>query len=171
MAERGNVACAPKRLARDDIRSRPAPRSDRLNHVFPGEQGTMPHDPTRSLIDRHLAAWRDMDIEGVMSDWTDDGLIVSTSGIYTGSAKISEFYRAAFARREAAERPEILALKTLDVQNGVAMCEWRGGLPEYARGLVIVRDGRKTAHTFGAKPYFEAWNDAGAAGSVAIVVG
>lgn len=129
------------------------------------------HNPTRALIDRHLAAWRDRDIEGVMSDWADDGLIVSTSGIYTGSARRFEFYRDAFARRNSREQPGALTLGMLHVHDGVAMCEWHGGLPDYARGLVIVRDGRKVAHTFGAKPHFEAWGDARETTPAAITVG
>ncbi|WP_418122832.1 nuclear transport factor 2 family protein [Chryseobacterium sp. PTM-20240506] len=43
-------------------------------------------EETTNALNRHLDAWRSGDIDKVMEDWSDDGVLINSSGIVVGKS-------------------------------------------------------------------------------------
>ncbi|UGT44249.1 nuclear transport factor 2 family protein [Nocardia yamanashiensis] len=111
----------------------------------------MSTDETRAVLERHLKAWRAGDIDAVMADWAEDGVLVNAAGIFAGKDAIRPFYSEVFGTYFPDDVRAAVDLDHIKVEGDVAFCEWQGGIAEYACDTIIVRDGKKVAHTFAAK--------------------
>lgn len=111
----------------------------------------MTTEETRSVLDRHLTAWRAGDVDGVMELWAEDGVLINAAGILVGKDAIRPFYHEVFTKYFPDDVRQAADLSNTKVEGDVAFCEWEGGIAEYAADTIIVRGGKKVAHTFSAK--------------------
>ncbi|MCU1647343.1 MAG: hypothetical protein JWN03_7618 [Nocardia sp.] len=111
----------------------------------------MSTDETRTVPDHHLAAWRKGDIDAVMADWAEDGVLVNAAGDFVGKDAIRPFYHDVFGKYFPDDVRAAVDLSNIKVEGDVAFCEWTGGIAEYAADTIIVQGGKKVAHTFSAK--------------------
>ena len=111
----------------------------------------MSTDETRAVSERHMAAWRKGDVDAIMADWSDDGVMVNGAGIFVGKDAIREFYGEVFTKYFPDDVRQSITLGELSVEGPAAFTEWQGGIAEYASDTIIVENGKKIVHTFAAK--------------------
>lgn len=110
----------------------------------------MTTEEARAVLERHLKAWHAGDVDGVMADWAEDGVLINGAGIFVGKEAIRGFYPAVFEQYYPADVRESVDLSNVKVEGDVAFCEWSGGIPKYAADTIVVRGGKKVVHSFAA---------------------
>ncbi|MDC8107142.1 nuclear transport factor 2 family protein [Chryseobacterium sp. B21-037] len=105
---------------------------------------------TSKVLNRHLNAWREGNIDKVMADWSDNGILINSSGIFIGKPAIREIYKKVFTEYFPDDIRAMVDLSKSQIQGEIAFTEWKGGIAKYAADVIIVRNGKKVAHTFSA---------------------
>ncbi|MDC8107143.1 nuclear transport factor 2 family protein [Chryseobacterium sp. PTM-20240506] len=105
---------------------------------------------TTEVLNRHLDAWREGNIDKVMADWSDDGVLINSSGIVIGKLAIREVYKKVFTEYFPDDVRATVDFSKQKIHGEIAFTEWEGGIAKYASDTIIVRDGKKVAHVFAA---------------------
>jgi len=105
---------------------------------------------TEATLNHHIQAAVAGDLDGILSDYTEDSVIYSQSGPARGLAGIREFF-GEFLKNKPPGFPEDVEMLRQDVEGEVAYIVWKCGdaLP-LATDTLLVRDGKIKAQTFTA---------------------
>ena len=105
---------------------------------------------TNAVLDNHLASAQRGDLEGVMSDFSEDSVLFLPQGPVRGIAGLRAFYKELLTRPPSGF-PEAFELLRRDVDGEVAYIVWKAepGV-RLATDTFIVRGGKIMVQTFAA---------------------
>ncbi|HET7323642.1 MAG TPA: nuclear transport factor 2 family protein [Halococcus sp.] len=108
---------------------------------------------TDEILDHHLTAFGEQDIDGTMEDYTDDSVVITQSGTYRGLDAISEWFEDELFTEFA--KPDVsFSLDERTVEDEYAYIVWHAETPdneyEFATDTFVIRDGNIVAQTLGA---------------------
>ena len=105
---------------------------------------------TNSVLDNHLAAAQRGDLEGVLSDYSEDSVLFLPQGPARGIAELRQFFTA-FLSKPPSGFPKAFELLRRDVDGEVAYIVWKAepGV-QLATDTFLVRDGKILVQTFAA---------------------
>ena len=105
---------------------------------------------TDAVLDNHLAAAQRGDLEGVLSDFSEDSVLFLPQGPVRGMAGLHEFYKA-FLTKPPPGFPKAFELLRRDVDGEIAYIVWKAepGV-KLATDTFLVRDGKIMVQTFAA---------------------
>ncbi|MFO0626202.1 MAG: nuclear transport factor 2 family protein [Polyangiales bacterium] len=99
---------------------------------------------TEALLDAHLRRFAAGDLEGILSEYADDAVLISADGVLRGPAAIRPLFVAMFD--EFSQPGVTFALQARRVEGDCAYIAWRAETPQrsYTLGAdtFVVRDGR-----------------------------
>jgi uncharacterized protein (TIGR02246 family) len=109
---------------------------------------------TKAVVEHHLAALSNGDLEGVLQDFTDDSVLLTADGTFKGREALRAFFAAALA---GIFKPGTytFTMDVVRVEGEVAYIVWRASCAgaEIVLGTdtFVVRDGKISTQTFAAK--------------------
>lgn len=107
---------------------------------------------TESVLNHHLEAFVDGDIEELMDDYADDAVFVSEGTTLRGRDEIRELFEGMLA--EFSDPSVSFTLDEQTVVDGYAYIRWHAETPdneyEFASDTLVVRDGEIVAQTLAA---------------------
>ena len=105
---------------------------------------------TDAVLDNHLAAAQRGDLEGVLTDFSEDSVLFLPQGPVRGIAELREFYKA-FLTKPPSGFPKVFELLRRDVEGEVAYIVWKAepGV-RLATDTFLVRDRKIAVQTFAA---------------------
>lgn len=105
---------------------------------------------TNAVLDNHLAAAQRGDVEGVMSDYSEESVLYLPQGPIRGIAELREFFET-FLGSPPSGFPRAFELLRRDVDGEVAYIVWKAepGI-RLATDTFVVRDGKIRVQTFAA---------------------
>ncbi|PSQ07363.1 nuclear transport factor 2 family protein [Halobacteriales archaeon QS_6_71_20] len=114
---------------------------------------TSPSGTTESVLDHHLDAFADRDIEETLADYDDDSVVVTnTDGSFHGLEEIRALFEGLFA--EFGQSDVDFELDRTETEGDVAYIVWHAETPdnsyEFATDTFVVRDGTIRTQTLGA---------------------
>lgn len=108
---------------------------------------------TADVLEYHMAAVGEQDIEGFLQHYTDESLIVSNMGTYRGVGELRAFAEQMF--EEFAQDGVELTYDTQEVVGDIAFMTWHGETPEnvyeFGTDTFVIRDGVIECQTFAMK--------------------
>jgi hypothetical protein len=108
---------------------------------------------TQAVLDHHLQQLASANLDGLMSDYTDDSTLVMADAAYRGRDEIRGFF--AQAVEMFAQPGAELVLRQTRVDGDTAIIVWDGDTPQvrvdFATDSFIIRDGKILVQTFAAK--------------------
>ena len=78
---------------------------------------------TQEVIDHHLSAFLDADLNEIMKDFTEDSELLTPDGALKGLNSISSFFGEAF---KIMPKGSTLEMKQMIVKDGIAYLAWTG---------------------------------------------
>lgn len=108
---------------------------------------------TADVVDHHMTAFGEQDMEGFLMHYTDDSYIVSNMGTYRGLDDLEAFAEQMFEEfsRDGVE----LIYDSQTVVGDIAYTTWHGETPdnvyEFGTDTFVVRDGVIECQTFAMK--------------------
>ena len=113
-----------------------------------GEQ--ISEDQTKEVLDHHWVAFKANDLEETMKDYTDESVLITPNGVYSGLGEIRQNFINAFKAF-----PKDSTTFTLDksvVVKDVGYILWRSRTPtfnlSYATDTFIIREGKIVRQTY-----------------------
>jgi ketosteroid isomerase-like protein len=105
---------------------------------------------TNAVLDNHLAAAQRGDLEGVISDFSEDSVLFLPQGPVRGIEELREFYKS-FLMKPPSGFPKSFELLRRDVEGEVANIVWKAdpGV-QLATDTFLVRDRKIVVQTFAA---------------------
>jgi ketosteroid isomerase-like protein len=105
---------------------------------------------TNAVLDNHLATAQRGDLEGVLSDYSEDSVLFLPQGPVRGIAELREFFRE-FLAKPPSGFPKAFELIRRDVDGEVAYIVWKAepGV-RLATDTFLVRNGKILVQTFAA---------------------
>jgi len=107
---------------------------------------------TESVLDHHLAMFGERDLDGILSDYAEDAILVTQDGVLRGHDEIRGLYEDLFPEFAADEATFSLDHQTVDGE--YAYIVWHAETPEtvyeFASDTFVVRDGEIVAQTLAA---------------------
>src|SRR3954464_6079561 len=111
-------------------------------------------DDTRTVVDRHLAAFGAGDVEASLKDYSDDAVFVRPDGAYTGHDALRAMFTELFSGLFKPGTYE-MGLDGMQVAGPAALMVWHADCAAVtvsgAVDTFVVRDGKIIAHTFAGK--------------------
>ena len=109
---------------------------------------------TQEIVERHLAAFGEGDVEATMADYADDAVMISPNGVRRGAAEIREAFEAFFSGLFAPGTYDFtLDLATYEGETGYIV--WHAECTPvniaYASDTFVVRDGKIVTQTVALK--------------------
>lgn len=108
---------------------------------------------TKEVLDHHLTAFGNADLEGVLSDYTEDAVLFTPNGPLKSQAERKPMFEAFF--EEFAKPGTSFALKHESVVGDYAYMIWTADTPDnlydVMSDMFVVRNGKIVAHCFGGK--------------------
>ena len=109
---------------------------------------------TEDVLDHHLEAFGEQDIDATMEDYTDDAVVITHGEVHRGRDEISDWFETQlFTEFEQADVTFTLTEKT--VEGEYAYITWEADTPdndyEFATDTFVIRDGKIVAQTLGVK--------------------
>ena len=108
---------------------------------------------TQQILDHHLEAFGEGDLEGILEDYTDSSLLFTPDGILRGPSEMRPLFEALFA--EFAKPGASFDMKKQSVEGETAYIVWTAetadNVYELATDTFTVRDGKIVAQSFAAK--------------------
>lgn len=109
---------------------------------------------TNAVFEHHLAALGKGDVEEILSDYTDDSVLLTADGTFKGRAALRGYFSAAVA---GLFTPGTYAftMGVVWIEGEVAYCVWQaccvGAEIVMGTDTFVVRDGKIATQTFAAK--------------------
>jgi len=107
---------------------------------------------TESVLEHHLAAFGDQDMEEILADYTEASVVVTDTDTYHGLEEIATLFEAFFAEFS---QPHEFEMDAQTVEGDVAHIVWHADTVEqayeHAVDTFVVRDGVIETQTFAAK--------------------
>jgi ketosteroid isomerase-like protein len=111
------------------------------------EKGTK---ETNSVLDNHISAAQRGDLEGVLSDYSEDSVLYLPQGPVRGIAELREFFRG-FLTKPPSGFPKAFELVRRDVDGEIAYIVWKAEPGVHlATDTFLVRNGKIMVQTFAA---------------------
>jgi len=111
-------------------------------------------DTTRQVFEHHLNAFSAGDLDGILSDYTDDAVVISPDGALKGRQAIRGFFEAVLASLFKPGTYQI-TMDTLHVVDDVVYIVWHANCASadivFAADTFLIRDGKIAVQTFAAK--------------------
>ena len=108
---------------------------------------------TQQILDHHLKAFGEGDLEGILEDYTDSSLLFTPDGILRGPSEMRPLFEALFA--EFAKPGASFDMKKQSGEGETAYIVWTAetadNVYELATDTFTVRDGKIVAQSFAAK--------------------
>jgi ketosteroid isomerase-like protein len=108
---------------------------------------------TRDLLDHHLLCFAAGDVEGTLTDYSDDSVILTPDGAIRGLQAIRGFFTGVYA--EFGQAGTTTTMRQMLVEGDCGFVCWDAETPDHsyeaASDTLLVRDGRITVQTFCAK--------------------
>ncbi|WP_255151057.1 nuclear transport factor 2 family protein [Halorarius halobius] len=108
---------------------------------------------TDDVLDHHLTAFGDRDLPELMTDYTEESVVITPTGTYRGRDDIETLFEGMLAEFDGTEAS--LDVDERTVADETAHIVWHGETPEtvyeYAVDTFVVRDGVIETQTFAAK--------------------
>jgi len=104
----------------------------------------------RQQVTHHVSAFRDNDLDGVMSDYTDESVLITADATYAGRTQIREFFAGLIPQFPKHGTP--FELDKLIIHQGVAFIVWHADTPTLQVPLgsdtFVFKDGKIHRQTF-----------------------
>jgi predicted SnoaL-like aldol condensation-catalyzing enzyme len=114
-----------------------------MKNVTAGSEFTL-NDASRSIVMNHLNSFIDQQLEGVLSDYTEESVLITQDASYTGPEEIRGFFTGLMAYFPN-EAPGV-KLDKLIVNNDLVFIVWHATTPslevKLGTGTFIIRDGK-----------------------------
>ena len=111
-------------------------------------------DPTRQVLEHHLDALGAGDLEGVVSDYTDDSIVIGPDGALKGRQAIRGLFEAAMTSLFT-PGTYVMTMDSVHVADDVAYIVWHASCASadivFAVDTFLIRDGKIAVQTFAAK--------------------
>lgn len=106
---------------------------------------------TESVLDHHLEMIDQLDLDGVMSDYAEDAVLITEEETYRGHEEIREMFDSLLGEFEELM---MFSLETRKVEDECAYIVWEAETAEteyeYASDTFIIRDGEIVIQTLAA---------------------
>ena len=107
-------------------------------------------DSSRTVLLRHLSAFQDNNLEAVISDYTDESVLITPDAVYKGPEEIQTLVEALIA--QFPKHQSSFELDTLVVDDDLVYIIWHGKTPvldiPFATDTFIIRNGKIHQQTF-----------------------
>jgi len=114
------------------------------------EEAVIVSDASRSVLLRHLRSFQDNNLEGIMSDYTDESVLVTQDAVFKGPDEIKAFFTGLIA--EFPKQNSSFELDKVTVNGELVYIVWHGKTPSlnipFATDTFIIRDGKISQQTF-----------------------
>jgi hypothetical protein len=114
----------------------------------PGSAATA--DDTRTLLTHHLSSFQDNDLEAVVSDYTDESVLLTPDATYTGRKEIRGFFSRLIP--QFPKQGTRFELDKMIVNEGLGYIVWHATTPTLkvplASDTFLVKDGKIHRQTF-----------------------
>jgi ketosteroid isomerase-like protein len=111
-------------------------------------------EPTRQILEHHLSALGAGNLDGILSDYADDAILISADGALRGTQAIRGFFEGALASLFKPGTYEF-TMDTLHVADDVAYIVWHATCASadivFATDTFLIQKGKIAAQTFAAK--------------------
>jgi len=111
-------------------------------------------DTTRQVLEHHLAAFGVGDLEGILSDYADDSIMISPDGPLKGRAAIRGFFEGVLASLFKPGTYQF-TMDTLHVVEDVAYLVWHAHCEGvdivFASDTFLIRNGKIAVQTYAPK--------------------
>ena len=118
------------------------------NQVAPSSSSEV----SQKVLDHHLESFGQNDLEAVVSDYTEESIIITPDSTYKGLEQISSFFAGLFPSFPT-DSTEI-SMKSIFVENEVAYILWDCTTPTlevpFGTDTFIIEDGKIRIQTFAA---------------------
>jgi ketosteroid isomerase-like protein len=118
--------------------------------AIPNTKDTSQADSSRSLLIRHLSAFQDNNLEAVISDYTDESVLITPDAVYKGTGDIRTFFEALIA--QFPKHQSSFELDKLVVDDDLVYIIWHGKTPvldiPFATDTFIIKNGKIHQQTF-----------------------
>ena len=105
---------------------------------------------TKSVLDHHLRAVGDNDLEAIVSDYTEESIIMTPDSVYKGLDQIKAFFEALLPNFPA--EGTSLEMKRMSIENDLAYITWRTTTPTlkvpFGTDTFIIKNGKIKQQTF-----------------------
>ncbi|WP_205648704.1 nuclear transport factor 2 family protein [Acuticoccus kandeliae] len=109
--------------------------------------------PADAVLDRHLAAFADRDLDAIMADYSEDSVFITPEGILRGPDEIRPLFRMILDEFAAPEAR--LTIHARHVDGALAYTLWSAETPAHvyriATDTLVIRDDRILYQTFAAE--------------------
>ncbi|HEU5256532.1 MAG TPA: nuclear transport factor 2 family protein [Vicinamibacterales bacterium] len=109
---------------------------------------------TRQVFEHHLGAFAAGDLDGILSDYTDDAIVIGPDGALQGKQSIRGFFEAVLASLFKPGTYQ-LTMDTLHVLDDVVYIVWHAHCASaniaFAADTFLIRGGKIAVQTFAAK--------------------
>lgn len=113
-------------------------------------------DATRDIVLHHLASFQDNDLEAVLSDYTNESVLITQDATYTGPEEIKVFFAALMIHFP--KKTSDFELDKVVVSNELVYIAWHAHTPSLEVSLgtdtFIVREGKIIQQTFAGQLKF-----------------
>ena len=103
-----------------------------------------------SVLMHHLSSFQENDLESVMSDYTNESVLITADATYTGLKEISNFFTDLIPHFP--KQQSILEIKKMVVQDGLAFIVWQAKTPSlyvsFGSDTFFIKKGKIFQQTF-----------------------
>ncbi len=107
-------------------------------------------EKTQEVLDHHWETFKANDLDGVMADYTEESVLITPNGTYTGLNEIRQNFVNAFARFP--KDSTTLQLDKSVIQQDVGYIIWQGTAPKikvtFGTDTFIIQNGKIVRQTF-----------------------
>jgi hypothetical protein len=132
------------------VSSPPGSRANRINY---GKGEVMRMLSTSDVLDRHLKAFADRDLGGVLADYSTDAVLFAPTGPLKGPDAIKPLFQALVS--EFAKPGSSFTMQQRSIEGDHAYIVWTAETAdnsyEFATDTFVVRNGKIIAQSFAAK--------------------
>ena len=115
-----------------------------------GTKDTTINDASKSILMRHLTSFQDHDLEALMSDYTNDSVLITQAETYKGVSEIGHFFAELI--KDFPKQRSTFELDKLIVHNELAYIVWHAKTPSLDIALgsdnFIIKDGKIFQQTY-----------------------
>ena len=108
---------------------------------------------TETVLDHHLKAFGEADINAILEDYTADSVLITPNGPVQGHEQLRPLFEAFFA--EFAKPGAVFEMKQRVIEGEVAYIVWTAetadNVYEFATDTFVVKDGKIATQTFAGK--------------------
>lgn len=105
---------------------------------------------TENVLENHLDAFVEQDLEAIMEDYVEDSVIITNMGIHDGLDEIEGLFEELF--EDFSQSGSEIELEQREIEDEVAYIVWQGETPDneyaFATDTFLVRDGAIVTQTF-----------------------